>query len=103
MTARILVSPQAELQIEAIDDWWRANRVAAPDLFAQELAESLSTIELAPEAGHSYSHPSVAGVRRILLRATRHHVYYVSGDGFAVVLSVWGAVKGTGPDLAGIK
>jgi hypothetical protein len=78
----------------------RTNRLASPDLFAQELAEALSTIELAPEAGHRYPHPHVKGVRRLPLRATRHHVYYIEVGTSVAVLAVWGAVKGTGPDLS---
>jgi plasmid stabilization system protein ParE len=102
MTRAVIVSPEAEAQIAAIDAWWRGNRLAAPDLFAEELAEAFSTIELAPEAGQRYPHPDVKGVRRILLRATRHHVYYLSAGAEVVILAVWGSVKGAGPDLTKI-
>lgn len=101
MSHRVIVSPQAEAQIHAIDVWWRTNRSASPDLFAQELAEALSTVELAPEAGHRYSHPEIKGVRRVPLRATRNHVYYLHADDTVVVLAVWGAIKSAGPDLSG--
>jgi plasmid stabilization system protein ParE len=99
MTRRVIVSPEAEAQLEAIDVWWRTNRLASPGLFAQELAEALSTIELAPEAGRRYPHPHLTGVRRVPLRATRHHVYYLDTGTTVVVLAVWGAIKGAGPDL----
>jgi len=39
-------------------------------------------------------------VRRVLLRSSRYHVSYVVREEDAVVLAVWGAVRGTGPDLA---
>ena len=39
-------------------------------------------------------------VRRVLLRATRYHVYYVVHDEAVIVLSVWSALRGTEPDLA---
>jgi hypothetical protein len=81
--------------------WWRTNRSASPDLFAQELAQALSTVELAPEAGHRYSHPEIKGVRRVPLRATRNHVYYLHAGDTVVVLAVWGAIKDAGPDLSG--
>lgn len=103
MTRSVVVSVQAVGQIETIDNWWRSNRQASPDLFAQELAEAFSTIELAAEAGHRYLHAEVKGVRRILLRATRHHVYYVATEEAVVVLAVWGSVKGAGPDLTRIE
>jgi plasmid stabilization system protein ParE len=99
MTRAVIVSPEAEAQIETIDVWWRTNRLASPGLFAQELAEALSTIELAPEAGHRYPHPRLKGIRRVPLRATRHHVYYLDAGATIVILAVWGAIKGAGPDL----
>lgn len=102
MSRPVLIAAPAEAQIEAIDAWWRANRTASPDLFAQELAEAFSTIGLAPDAGHRYPHPEVKGVRRVPLRATRNHVYYVATDQAVFVLAVWGAVKGAGPDLSGV-
>jgi hypothetical protein len=37
MTRRIIVSPEALAQVDAIDDWWRKIRPAARDLFASEL------------------------------------------------------------------
>jgi plasmid stabilization system protein ParE len=39
------------------------------------------------------------GLRRILLRATRYHVYYVSNAETVLILAVWSAVRGAGPDL----
>jgi hypothetical protein len=74
MSLPVVVSPEAERQIEVIDAWWRINRRAAPQLFIEELAEAVAVIEFAPEVGRRYAHPEVKGVRRVLLRATRHHV-----------------------------
>ena len=99
MSRTVVVAGPAERQIRAIDSWWRANRTASPELFAQELAEAFSTIALAPEAGRRYPHPEVKGVRRMPLRATRNHIYYVASEESVLVLAVWGAVKGAGPDL----
>jgi plasmid stabilization system protein ParE len=102
MTRPVIVAPQAVAQIDAVDAWWRANRTASPELFSQELAEVFATIAVAPDAGRRYVHPQVKGVRRVPLRATRNHVYYVATDDAVVVLAVWGAVKGSGPDLSTI-
>jgi hypothetical protein len=33
------------------------------------------------------------------MRATRNHVYYVANKESVLVLAIWGAVKGLGPDL----
>ncbi len=97
---QVVIAPQAEAQILLVDSWWRENRLASPDLFAQELANACATIAAAPEVGHRYPHPNVAGVRRLVMRATRHHLYYVMGDEAVVVVAVWGAIKGSGPDLS---
>jgi len=72
MSLPVVVSPEAERQIDAIDAWWRTNRQAAPQLFIEELAEAVAMIEFAPEVGRRYAHPELKGVRRVLLRATRH-------------------------------
>ena len=97
----IRTTPQADLQILEIDAWWRENREKAPDLFAQELELALRTIGSAPTAGKLYPHPD-AEVRRIVMRATRHHVYYIERGDHLLVVAVWGAVKGSGPDLSGL-
>lgn len=99
MTLPIIVSLEAEAQIQVIDSWWRANREAAPDLSSQELAEAFANIRVAPEAGHRYPHHTRKGVRRVPLRSTRHHVYYVSSHDRVIVLAVWGSVKKRGPKL----
>ncbi len=99
MTLSLIVSPEADAQIEVIDSWWRANRPAAPDLFSQELAEAFASICITPAAGHRYPHRDRKGVRRVPLRATRHHVYYVASHDRVIVLAVWGSVKRRGPKL----
>lgn len=102
MTLPVLVAPSAAAQIEEVDAWWRENRPASPDLFEQELSQAFATIAGAPNAGSRYPHAEVQGVRRIHLRTTRNHVYYVAGRDAVVVVAVWGAIKGVGPDLAGL-
>ena len=103
MSARVIVSPEAEAQIRAIDRWWRENRTAAPELFAQELSHASATLEAMPFAGRAVPHPELKTVRRILLRDSRYHLYYVAAEGRVVVVSVWSAVKGTGPDLRNLS
>jgi hypothetical protein len=68
-------------------------------MFAEELDAALDTISTFPNAGGLY-HPRL-GIRRLLLRATRHHVYYVIDDFGILILAVWGAVRGRPPDLRG--
>jgi plasmid stabilization system protein ParE len=102
MSRPVIIAASARAHIAAIDSWWRTNRPAAPDLFAQELAEAFSTIGLAPETGHRYHRREVKGVRRLPLRATRNHVYYLATRESVLVVAVWGAIKGRGPQLRGL-
>lgn len=102
MAKPVRTTPQADLHILELDNWWREHRDKSPDLFEQELAAALRTIEAAPQAGKRYPHPR-AEIRRLVLRATRNHVYYVEREDEVVVVAVWGAVKGSGPDLADVR
>ena len=102
MTVAMIVAPQARAQIETIHECWRENRPAAPGLFLEELAQATANLQAIPEAGRRVSHPEVRGLRRLLLRATRYHVYYVATGESVIVLAVWSAVRGAGPDLRGL-
>ena len=97
----LLVTPEAERHIDAIDSWWRENRTASPNLFEQELAEALDLIQTWPGIGRKRRHRSITGLRRVLLRATRYHVYYASppDNDSLFVLAVWSAVRGRMPKL----
>lgn len=96
---RVVTTPEADTHIRSIDGWWRANRAASPGLFVEELAAAFDLIARAPEIGRPYRHPSIIGIRRVLLRTTRYHVYYISRGDDAVVLTVWHARRGMGPTL----
>jgi plasmid stabilization system protein ParE len=102
MKKPVLVSAKAEEQIATIDAWWHENRDKAPELFQQELAQAFETISVAPELGRRHPWRGVE-VRRVLMRSTRHHVYYVDQPDSIVVVAVWGAVRGAGPDLTGLR
>jgi hypothetical protein len=77
-----------------------ASKPTISELVRRELAEAFSTIEVASVAGHRSAHADVKGVRRLLPRSTRHHVYYVAATDAAIIPAVWGSIKGSGPDLA---
>ena len=99
MSIRVIIPATVGLQIDKIDAWWREHREAAPRLFSEELASALELLSGAPHAGKVYRHPDVRSVRRLVLRATRYHVYYRVAASEVTVLSVWSAVRGSGPDL----
>jgi plasmid stabilization system protein ParE len=77
MTFQLVVPARVEDEIKRIDVWWRRHRLAAPDLFVEELAAALELLASAPHAGRKYDHHS-------------HEVF---------VLALWSALRGTGPRL----
>ncbi len=56
---------EAKADVARIDAWWRANRRAAPDLFANELDKVTLALEDNPALGLHYQ--PRPGVRRMLL------------------------------------
>jgi plasmid stabilization system protein ParE len=98
---QVIVVPEADAQIHAIDAWWRENRPAAPALFAEELAADLEVIAGAPRIGRRRIHGGVPGLRRVLMRSTRYHLYYApSDDGLRLfVLALWSALRGRMPPI----
>ncbi len=99
MTRRVEISPLAARDLEAIDLWWRENRLAAPDLFLEEFAASLELIAEMPLVGRRYRALPAPETRRVLMHATRYHVYYHVTGSSVLVVAVWSAVRGSGPDL----
>ena len=99
MSLPVRTTPEADAQILEIDSWWRRNRHASPNLFADELAASFDIISHAPNIGRLYRHSPVPGTRRLLIKGTRYHVYYVPHADDVRVLAVWHGQRGGGPPL----
>ena len=99
MTLPVRTVPEADAHILAIDDWWRVNRSASPDLFLDELATAFDTISQTPGIGRAYRESPVPGTRRVLLKGAGYHVYYVPLGAEVRVLAVWHARRGEGPPL----
>ena len=93
MTAPLTVAftARAAQQARRALAWWRERRPAAPDLLEQELRNVLALVASAPTLGAVARDARVKGVRRVLLRKTRYHVYYrVDAAGAQLeVLGVW--------------
>ena len=105
MSRPVIIAPRAEAQFRAIDEWWRQNRFAAQDLFAEEFRAAVEHIRLLPSLGARVEHAELRELPRLLLRATRYHLYYVSAndaDEAIVLLAIWSAVRGSGPDLGSV-
>ena len=94
MTAlAVVLTPRAARQMRAALAWWRENRPAAPDLLDRDLRGGLAVIAAAPTLGAPARDTRLAGVRRILLRRTRYHVYYRVDEaaGRLEILALWHA------------
>ena len=76
MNLPVRTTPEVDAQIIEIDEWWRRNRLAAPDLFLEKLSASFDVIGHTPHIGRVYRRSPVPGTRRILLKGSRY-VYYV--------------------------
>ena len=99
MSLPIRTTPEAETQIREIDSWWRRNRPASPTLFVDELATAFDIVGHAPQIGHLYQQSPIPNTRRVLLKGSRYHVYYVPRADEVTVLAVWHARRGARPPL----
>jgi len=94
---KVELSAEAQAQVDRIDEWWRENRLAVPELFAEELEAALSTLaEMSAVAVHYAPKPIV---RRLLLRRSHHHLYIIDEAERVYVIAVWSAYRGRGPRL----
>jgi len=99
LSLQVRTTPEADSQIREIDNWWRRNRAASPNLFVDELAAAFDILAHAPHIGRLYRQSPVPDTRRLLLMETRYHVYYVPRGDEVRVLAVWNAQRGVGPPL----
>jgi plasmid stabilization system protein ParE len=95
----VVFQRRATREVETIDDWWRANRATAPDLFVVELERMLAAVALMPTLGAPAKSERLRDVRRVMLQKTRYHLYYRVRGNAVEVLAVWHAARGTGPGL----
>jgi hypothetical protein len=58
-------------------------------------------LENSPDIGTGFHRTTTPGVRRLVMRATQHVVYYIHDGPNAIVyvIAVWGAPKGSDPIL----
>jgi len=87
----LLFLARAKTDIRRIENWWRANRFKAPDLFERELSNALSHIVEAPKQGQFFQSRPSGDVYRRLLARTKKHVYYAVQSQDIVVLRVCSA------------
>ena len=96
----VRITPRALAEAKRIKTWWRRRRLGNPALFENELEAALERIVAKPDIGIRYEGTQLkVPVLRLLMPRTKNHVYYAVEDDTIVVLSVWGAPKGEGPQF----
>jgi plasmid stabilization system protein ParE len=99
----VVLVASAEEQLHEIAEWWMEHREASPSLVMDEFERCVSLLESSPDAGARFHRSRVPGVRRLVMRRTKHHVYYLHDESNVVVyiIAVWGALKLGVPVLIG--
>jgi len=98
---RVQLTSEARRQLQDIDRWWTEHRPKAPGLVLRELARATSLLSMSPMAGKVFRSASFESHRRLLLRRSRFHVYYLVDEAarVVVIVAIWNAVRGHGPAL----
>jgi len=97
----VVVVDEAEGHLHEINEWWIANRAAAPRLVLDEFERCVSLVAFSPDVGLRFHRTPIPGVRRLVMKRTKHHVYYVhdTNNGVVYIIAVWGAPKEGDPVL----
>lgn len=92
------LSPEALEQAQRIRDWLEENRGSA-DVFLDELEATLDRLRLVPFLGAPYDGSDHPGMRRVLLKQSRHHLYYVHAEESRIlrVHAFWHTSRGGSP------
>lgn len=101
MTRAMIIAPRARAQILNEQLWWLENRPKSPDLFDDELNRAFDLLLAEPYSGKNAKDPQHPNLRRLLLRRTRRHVYYVydAAHDEILVVALWHAQSGSPPPI----
>lgn len=97
MALVLRITRRAASEIERADQWWRENRLAAPDAFRADLHGAFALLLGQPGVGAKVGNARLGGVRRLHLGRIRYFVYYQVRQEELVVLSVWHSSRGKRP------
>lgn len=100
MKLRVNVTPEAQVQIEGLQEWWDTNRTAAKPL-ADELERVLALLCARPHLGLRLEKSPILGVRTYRVGSTPYLLYYLPDvkAGVLHILAAWSGVKGDRPPL----
>jgi len=91
----------AARHIRKAEEWWRENRMLAPNAVRQELERALMLIAGQPRIGSRAINVQTPGVRRIFLPIIKQHLYYhiLESPDRVEVVALWHARRGKGPPI----
>ncbi len=85
--------------MQRIDASWR-KRASSPDVFLEELEETIELIETTEVLGPAYNAKAKRRVHRLLMEKSEYHLYLVrKSEELVVVVSLWSARRRRGPRL----
>lgn len=95
---KLIITPRAQRQIDAAENWWIRNRDKNPDAFEDDLARAAEKLTTNPAMGGPVR-ARRRGIRRLLLPRTQYYLYYRVEEEIIRVLSLWHASRGSEPRL----
>jgi plasmid stabilization system protein ParE len=101
---KVRLTARAAEHVRAADAWWRDHHGDATG-FIDEFDHAVELLMVAPELGAIYAPKAAFRVRRLLLSASQHYVYYVYRRERKLIriLAVWSCYRGRGPELGSLK
>lgn len=96
---RVLVTPEAEAQLDVRRQWWRDHREKAPDLFDEEFLSTVDRIGNAPGSFPIHVQRRGRTIRCCLMPKTRCHLYFEIDEpaGVAWVVAAAGGQRRRAP------
>jgi hypothetical protein len=93
------LSDRAHQEMQRINAAWRKH-ADFPELFLDELLETVTLIETTGVLGTPYQVKEKRRVTRLLMEKCEYHVYLVRpSEDLVVVVSIWSARRKRGPKL----
>jgi plasmid stabilization system protein ParE len=95
------ISRLAAQHIREIEEWWRENRMAAPNAVRQELQRVLRLITVTPLIGRRATDVELENVRFVHMSRISHSLYYrvMEKPPRLELLALWSDRRGEGPPI----
>ena len=97
------ILPQAQADLEVLQEWWKRERPAARFDLKRAYQEAMGRLLENPGMGRPYQHRRVKNVRSFALHPrTPYRIFYAVTDSQLVVLAIWSSLRRQGPALPNI-